>query len=157
MGIEGAKAVKVLSLSDPSTGQFSLIHTLKYSSTSTASGGKAQRQAYTPDENGAVHAWTPPSVPPTPPMTSPTPIINDRGMSQFASSTTGLAPRASLFQITTVGENGPEAVTDEYIKIATLCIVNMARSQAAQQPIEVDRKGELTDGRDESCAVPEGV
>ncbi|KAG9125592.1 hypothetical protein FRC07_006958 [Ceratobasidium sp. 392] len=88
-------------------------------------------------------------------------IMNDRGMPWFASSSNGLAPRTSLFQTAAVGESGMKAATeleaaydssvaalkrfrDGHIKIATLYIVNMARSQAPQQPIEVDKKGELT-------------
>ncbi|KAG8792008.1 hypothetical protein FRC12_007535 [Ceratobasidium sp. 428] len=88
-------------------------------------------------------------------------IFNDRGMPWFASSTAGRAPRASLFQTAAVGESGLKAATelqmaydnsvaalkrfrDGHIKIATRYIVNMARSQVAQQPIEVDTRGELT-------------
>ncbi|KAG9092164.1 hypothetical protein FRC06_000220 [Ceratobasidium sp. 370] len=86
-------------------------------------------------------------------------IINDRGMPWFASSTAGLAPRASLFQTAAVGESGVKAATelqaaydssvaalkrfrDGHIKIATRYIVNMARRQTT--PAEVDSKGELT-------------
>ncbi|KAG9125593.1 hypothetical protein FRC07_006959 [Ceratobasidium sp. 392] len=84
-------------------------------------------------------------------------IMNDRGMPWFASSSNGLAPRASLFQTAAVGESGMKAATqlqaaydssvaalkrfrDGHIEIATLYIVNMARSQEAQQPIELTRK-----------------
>ncbi|KAG8742750.1 hypothetical protein FRC10_000964 [Ceratobasidium sp. 414] len=86
-------------------------------------------------------------------------IINDRGMPWFASSTSGLAPRASLFQTAAIGESGIKAATelqtaydssvaalkrfrDGHIKIATLYVVNMARAQKTQP--EVDKKGELT-------------
>ncbi|QRV89335.1 indoleamine 2,3-dioxygenase [Ceratobasidium sp. AG-Ba] len=78
-------------------------------------------------------------------------IINDRGMPWYASSSAGMAPRASLWQTAAVGESGVKAVTelqaaydasvaalkrfrDGHIKIATLYIVNQARKPFVIQP-----------------------
>lgn len=76
----------------------------------------------------------------------------DRGMPAFATSWGGLAPRASIFQTAAVGESGIKAAhelmtaydrsvdalkrfRDGHIRIATLYIVNQARSAAAASTI----------------------
>ncbi|GAB1526391.1 hypothetical protein RhiTH_009558 [Rhizoctonia solani] len=90
--------------------------------------------------------------------------LSDRAMPDFATSSMGLAPRASIFQTAAVGESGIKAATelqsaydsavealkrfrDGHIKIATLYIVNQARSAAQTSTSivpELNTKGELT-------------
>ncbi|KAG8678762.1 hypothetical protein FRC09_019562, partial [Ceratobasidium sp. 395] len=175
-GVDDATAAKVSSLSGPSAGQSSLIHALDIFLGVDHERGEGRgaeptfltkMEQFMPRHHRLFlqhlrrpHRHLREFVLSTHAAYSAH-IFNDRGMPWFASSTTGLAPRASLFQTAAVGESGLKAATelqmaydnsvaalkrfrDGHIKIATLYIVNMARSQAAQQPIEVDTKGELT-------------
>lgn len=179
-GVDEDEAVKAASLSGPSAGQSSLIHALdvflgvdheKGEGRGAEPSFLTKMEQYMPRHHRAFlqqlrrpHRHLREFVLSTHAAYSVY-AINDRGMPDFAASSNGLAPRASIFQTAAVGESGIKAATelqaaydssvealkrfrDGHIKIATLYIVNQARKAkslaAAPTSSEVNNKGELT-------------
>ncbi|CAE6447887.1 unnamed protein product [Rhizoctonia solani] len=178
-GVDAEQAAKVPSLSGPSAGQSSLVHALDIFLGVDHERGEGRgaeptfltkMEQYMPRHHRAFlqHLRRPRRhlrefvISTHAAYTVHT--LNDRAMPDFATSSMGLAPRASIFQTAAVGESGIKAATelqnaydsavealkrfrDGHIKIATLYIVNQARAAAqAPKPLapELNNKGELT-------------